>query len=136
MIGDTPFDDDEDVVNRATGSWKDVSEADLMEAFSAHPRIGDVDTLRAKYANTKALASGEQSGVDSADEAVLQRLATANDEYFDKFGFIFIVCATGKTAKEMLDMLEVRLKNDRNTCLLYTSPSPRDKRQSRMPSSA
>ena len=115
MIGDTPFDDDEDVVNRATGSWKDVSEADLMEAFSAHPRIGDVDTLRAKYANTKALASGEQSGVDSADEAVLQRLATANDEYFDKFGFIFIVCATGKTAKEMLDMLEVRLKNDRNT---------------------
>jgi len=115
MIDGGPFEDDENVITSATESWNDVSETDLMEAFSAHPRIGDVDTLRAKYANTKAIASGEQSGVDSAEEAVLQRLATANDEYFDKFGFIFIVCATGKTAKEMLDILENRLKNDRDT---------------------
>lgn len=115
MIENKPCSDDEEVISRAKESWNDVSEGDLMEAFSAHPRIGDVDTLRAKYANTKALASGEQSGVDSADEAVLQRLAAANDEYFDKFGFIFIVCATGKTANEMLDLLEARLKNDRDT---------------------
>ena len=115
MIKSSPFGDDDDVIDHATESWDNVSEGDLMEAFSAHPRIGNVDTLRAKYANTKAIASGEQSGVNSADEAVLQRLATANDEYFDKFGFIFIVCATGKTAKEMLDMLETRLKNNRDT---------------------
>ncbi len=115
MTKGCPFDDDDDVITRATKSWNDVSEDDLLEAFSAHPRIGDVDTLRAKYANTKAIASGEQSGVDSADEAVLLRLAEANDEYFDKFGFIFIVCATGKTADEMLDLLEARLKNDRDT---------------------
>lgn len=106
---------DEQFIEYATECWKDIDEDNLLEAFSAHPRIGDVESLRAKYANTKTLASGEQSGVDSAEEAVLQRLATANDEYFEKFGFIFIVCATGKTAKEMLDMLEVRLQNDRET---------------------
>ncbi len=115
MMSSGPFDNDDEVIRFATESWNNISEADLLEAFSAHPRIGDVGTLRAKYANTKAIASGEQSGVDSADEAVLQRLATANDEYFEKFGFIFIVCATGKSAEEMLQMLEVRLKNDRDT---------------------
>ena len=106
---------DEQLFEYAAECWRDIDEENLLEAFSAHPRIGDVDTLRAKYANTKAIASGEQSGVDSADEEVLQILATANDQYYEKFGFIFIVCATGKTAKEMLDMLEERLPNDRET---------------------
>ncbi len=115
MMSQVDFRYDVEVLRRAEESFEGLAEAELLEAFSAHPRIGDVDSLRKKYANTKAIASGEQSGVDSATESVLQRLADANDEYFDNFGFIFIVCATGKSAREMLDILESRLPNDRET---------------------
>ena len=109
MIAGGRFKDDEDVIARAAQVSQELSEADWLEAFAAHPRIGNVDSLRAKYANTKQIAGSEQSGVDDTDEGTLRRLSTANDEYFDKFGFIFIVCATGKTAKEMLAILERRL---------------------------
>jgi OHCU decarboxylase len=112
---DCEFQDDADVVQRATDVWNQLGQNDWLEAFEAHPRIGDVDSLRAKFANTKTTAASEQAGVDSADEATLQRLANANDEYFDKFDFLFIVCATGKSAAEMLDILEQRLPNDRAT---------------------
>ena len=114
MITGGEFSSDEQLTTRAEKVWADLAEADYLEAFLAHPRIGDVDSLREKYANTKAIAGGEQSGVDSADEATLKRLAEANDEYFDKFGFIFIVCATGKSAKQMLEILEARLPNERD----------------------
>ena len=114
MIADGEFSSDDELMKRAENVWADLAEADYLEAFLAHPRIGDVDSLRQKYANTKAIAGGEQAGVDSADESTLQRLSAANDEYFDKFGFIFIVCATGKSAKQMLEILEARLPNDRD----------------------
>lgn len=114
MIAGGEFASDQELMTRAERVWGSLIEADYLEAFLGHPRIGDVDSLRQKYANTKAIADGEQSGVDSADEATLARLAAANDEYFDKFGFIFIVCATGKTAKQMLEILESRLPNSRD----------------------
>ncbi len=114
MVAGGEFASDQELMARAERDWDSLVEADYLEAFLAHPRIGDVDSLRQKYANTKAIASGEQSGVDAADEATLTRLAAANDEYFDKFGFIFIVCATGKTAKQMLEILESRLPNQRD----------------------
>ncbi|MFK7766621.1 MAG: allantoinase AllB [Mariniblastus sp.] len=120
MLEGGSFSSDEDVMTRSTKTWNDIAASDQnesawLEAFTAHPRIGDIDTLREKFANTKRIASGEQSGVNSADESTLQRLAAANDVYFDKFGFIFIVCATGKSAEEMLTCLEERLSNDRET---------------------
>ena len=114
MVAGGEFASDQELMARAERDWDSLVEADYLEAFLAHPRIGDVVSLRQKYANTKAIASGEQSGVDAADEATLTRLAAANDEYFDKFGFIFIVCATGKTAKQMLEILESRLPNQRD----------------------
>ncbi|MEM7315323.1 MAG: allantoinase AllB, partial [Planctomycetota bacterium] len=115
MISGGPFTSEADLMARAESSWQGLEEADYLQAFAAHPRIGDVNTLREKYANTAKIAGGEQSRVDTASESVLTRLATANDEYFEKFGFIFIVCATGKSADEMLAILESRLKNDRTT---------------------
>jgi allantoinase len=115
MIGGGIFKNDNEVLTRAETAWERLTEADLLEAFSAHPRIGDVDSLREKYANTKLIAGGEQAGVASANESTLLRLTQANSEYFDKFGFIFIVCATGKSASEMLEILEQRLPNDRPT---------------------
>jgi len=110
-----PFEDWAELLSTAAELEEEMTDEDWLEAFEGHPQIGDVSTLRAKYANTKTIAAGEQSGVDSADEATLQGLAAGNKTYVDKFGFIFIVCATGKSAAEMLGLLEQRLPNDRKT---------------------
>ncbi|MGI9518997.1 MAG: allantoinase AllB [Pirellulaceae bacterium] len=113
MVDGGPFANDTDVMVRAEDAWHGLSEHDWLEAFAAHPRIGDLNSLREKYANTRGLARGEQAAVDSAQQSTLVRLAEANDEYFSSFGFIFIVCATGKSAPEMLEILEQRLANSR-----------------------
>ena len=112
MISARPLPDDEEYMKAAGKIWWRLGRDDWLEAFAAHPKIGDVDSLRAKFGNTRAWASGEQSGVAAACETTLQRLAELNREYEDRFGYIFIVCATGKTADEMLAILESRLQND------------------------
>lgn len=94
--------------------WPTLTEADWLAAFEAHPKIGDMQSLKARYASTAALASGEQSGAREASEDVLTRLQAGNGAYQAKFGFIFIVCATGKSAEEMLALLESRLPNSRD----------------------
>ena len=101
--------------NTAEKIWLSLGEQDYLQAFEAHPMIGDVDSLRKKYASTKAMASGEQSGAAGADEATLTELSKLNHEYLEKFGFIFIVFATGKSAAEMLALLKARIGNDRET---------------------
>lgn len=93
--------------------WNSLGEKDYLQAFEAHPMIGDVGSLRQKYASTKAMASGEQAGASGADEAVLQELSDLNYQYLEKFGFIFIVFATGKSAAEMLALLKARIGNSR-----------------------
>jgi 2-oxo-4-hydroxy-4-carboxy-5-ureidoimidazoline decarboxylase len=95
--------------------WWQMEREDWLEAFAAHPKIGDVDSLRAKFGNTRAWASGEQAGVAVASDETLRRMAELNREYEAKFGYIFIVCATGKSAEEMLSILESRLPNDSET---------------------
>lgn len=110
-----PFGDVSAWKNAAGKIWQTLGEADYLQAFEAHPMIGDVDSLRKKYASTKAMASGEQSGAAGADEAVLAELAKLNTAYLEKFGFIFIVFATGKSAAEMLAILKSRIDNDRAT---------------------
>lgn len=91
--------------------WKQCNESDFMEAFSHHPKIGDRASLEKKFASTKEWASGEQASVSAATVDVLTELKQGNDLYENKFGFIFIVCATGKTALEMLALLNQRLSN-------------------------
>ena len=95
--------------------WEECDVDDYLEAFQGHPRIGDVESLAKKYANTKTWAGSEQKGMDSADPVVIQRLADGNKSYEEKFGHIFIVCATGKSAAEMLALLEARMPNDPKT---------------------
>jgi 2-oxo-4-hydroxy-4-carboxy-5-ureidoimidazoline decarboxylase len=94
--------------------WSRLEESDWLEAFEGHPKIGDVNSLKAKYASSGHLAAAEQSGVASAADAVIERLASGNRAYEERFGFIFIVCATGKSAEEMLALLEQRLDNERD----------------------
>jgi 2-oxo-4-hydroxy-4-carboxy-5-ureidoimidazoline decarboxylase len=118
MVQARPFADKQSLVKQADIAWQGLTEHDYLEAFEGHPQIGNVDTLRAKYVNTKALASGEQSSVNDATEQVLAALAQGNADYLAKFGFIFIVCATGKSAEQMLALLQARLPNDQATELL------------------
>jgi len=107
-----PADDLVELLEDAEEQWFKCSEADWKEAFSQHPKIGDKDSLREKFASTANWAEGEQSGVGNASEKILDELAKANQDYESKFGYIFIVCATGKSAEEMLEMLKSRLTNE------------------------
>ena len=125
MVNARPFKTVQALYGSADLAWQGLSESDYLEAFDGHPKIGDVNSLRAKYANTKELASGEQGAVNVASEQVLQALSVGNDEYFDKFGFIFIVCATGKSAEEMLMLLQQRLPNEKATELMNAAEEQR-----------
>jgi len=115
MVQARPFKDVDHAQQAALDVWANCEEKDFLQAFEGHPKIGDVSSLRKKYANTKGLASNEQSGVNDANEAVLQALCDGNNEYDDRNGFIFIVYATGKSAAQMLEILQARLPNDRDT---------------------
>ena len=110
-----PFSTIDELFVAADTVWQELNEEDYLQAFDGHPKIGDVDSLKEKYKSTKLLASNEQSDVSLASDEVITELAIKNEEYQKKFGFIFIVCATGKTAAQMLILLVSRLENDRAT---------------------
>ncbi|TXS95316.1 2-oxo-4-hydroxy-4-carboxy-5-ureidoimidazoline decarboxylase [Parahaliea maris] len=113
LVAARPFADAQSLKDAADTVWRGLEEADYLQAFDGHPKIGDVDSLKAKYADTKQLAAGEQAAVASATEAVITELAQGNSDYEARFGFIFIVCATGKSAADMLALLKARLPNTR-----------------------
>lgn len=113
MMAAKPFSDMNDLLAKADRAWNSTNEKDWMEAFSHHPKIGDLKSLEKKFASTKALAGSEQASVHSASQKTLEQLAEGNTLYENKFGFIFIVCATGKSAEKMLAMLNDRITNDR-----------------------
>jgi 5-hydroxyisourate hydrolase/2-oxo-4-hydroxy-4-carboxy-5-ureidoimidazoline decarboxylase len=108
MVQHFPFSSELEWVEKATEIWYEVcAEADWLESFGHHPKIGDLKSLKEKFAGK------EQAGVADANEKILNQLAEANLTYENKNGFIFIVCATGKSAEEMLDLLLDRLANSR-----------------------
>ena len=117
MLPFFPADDLVELLEDAEEQWFKCSEEDWKQAFAQHPKIGDIDSLKKKFASTAhpidiGWASGEQSGVNEASQHTIEALAEANKKYEDKFGYIFIVCATGKSAEEMLGILQSRLPND------------------------
>ena len=107
-----PFGSDEQLLAAARAEWSALTPEDWREAFRHHPRIGDRASLRARFPATAALSEGEQRGVAGASQATLDALTEGNRAYEEKFGYIFIVCASGKTADEMLGLLRARLGND------------------------
>lgn len=111
MLPFFPADDMVELLNDAEDQWYECSQADWLEAFTHHPKIGDIESLKKKFASTAQWAGNEQGAVNSASDETLKALAKGNDEYEKKFGFIFIVCATGKSADEMLALLNERLPN-------------------------
>ena len=100
-----------DALHKSADSiWWKLERADWLEAFSHHPQIGEKPAGGSESARKWAV--GEQSGARAAGDDVKSRLARANRAYFEKFGYIYIVCATGKTAEGMLAILNQRLQND------------------------
>ena len=112
MIKHHPFENKESLFEIAEKNWfHSCTEKDWLEAFTHHPKIGDIKSLEKKFASTKAWAGNEQAGVNVAHPETLQALAKGNQDYEDKFAYIFIVCATGKSAAKMLTLLEKRIDN-------------------------
>jgi 2-oxo-4-hydroxy-4-carboxy-5-ureidoimidazoline decarboxylase len=111
MLDLRPYRTREEIFSTASVVWKTLSTADWKEAFLHHPRIGGMDELRKKFGSTATWASEEQKGVASASESVLRDLADGNARYEKRYGHIFLVCATGKTASEMLSILDSRMKH-------------------------
>jgi OHCU decarboxylase len=110
-----PFWDVGQLLNIAGRVWRELGREDWLEAFRAHPKIGESKAEKETGAAARAWAEGEQSGARAATAETLDALARANREYEERFGFIFIVCATGKTAGEMLGLLRARISNDPET---------------------
>ncbi len=112
MVEARPFRSKVELLSAADSIWKSCSAEDGLEAFKHHPKIGDLKSLENKFAGTRVWAGGEQAGVNKAEMNTIKALAEVNEIYEKKFGYIFIVCATGKTAEEMLALLNARLEND------------------------
>lgn len=113
MLARRPFGSDEALHQAADEVWATMEKADFLEAFDHHPRIGaDLSALREKFATTADWSGGEQASVAEASEETLHALRDGNVAYEQRFGHIFIVCATGKSAAEMLALLEARLPNE------------------------
>ena len=111
MLTVPPAEDLVDLLEDAEEKWYECAETDWKEAFSHHPKIGDLQSLKKKL-SADQWAEGEQSSVKKASEHLLLSLAERNKAYEEKFGYIFIVFATGKSAEEILGMLTDRLQND------------------------
>ena len=101
----------DDLLDQSDKIWNDCTEADAREAFSHHPKIGDLSSLKEKFAATSEWAAGEQDGVQNTTTQVMEAFVESNQAYEDKFGFIFIISANGKLAEEMLSLLTLRLLN-------------------------
>ena len=111
MMARRPFASHHSLMATARDEWFGLQRSDWLEAFEHHPKIGDRESLRLRFARTAHLSEREQAGVDGASENVLEALAEGNREYERRFGYIFIVCASGKSADEMLRLLRQRLPN-------------------------
>ena len=112
MVARRPFVGVQSLLGIAFGFWMGLGPDDWREAFTHHPRIGDLESLERRFASTADLASREQAAVAAASRVVLEALAEGNRAYEERFGYIFIVFASGRGADEMLALLKDRLGND------------------------
>lgn len=120
-----PFSSINELLAAADRIWWSLDAADWLEAFSHHPQIGEKSSERPQAAEASRWSEQEQSGTRDADAQARAALASANRAYLQKFGHIFIVCATGKSTSEMLTLCEQRLPNDPETELRIAAEEQR-----------
>lgn len=131
MVALRPFESVEDLSLTADEIWSTMEEPDWLEAFASHPRIGERKAAHA-VAKSAAWSEQEQSSAAQAEQSVLADLAAGNALYEERFGFTYIVCATGKSAEEMLAILNRRLASDRATELREAAEQQRQITQIRL----
>jgi OHCU decarboxylase len=115
MANARPFPTLERLFDTAEETWFSLPTADHLEAFAAHPEIGEGAPSETLGERPAAWSTTEQTGVDDSGTDTRTELAEVNRLYHEKFGFIFIVCATGKTAEEMLAIAKARIRNSTET---------------------
>ena len=125
LAGRRPFRDAASLIATSDEIWNLLETQDWLEAFSKHPRIGERKAPDPVSKQSAAWSAQEQRSVAVAGEAAQSALAEANREYERRFGRVFIVCATGKSASEMLDTLRQRLRNDDATELRVAAEEQR-----------
>jgi OHCU decarboxylase len=103
MMSRQPFGTLDEAIETGDRCWQELGPADWLEAFEHHPRIGERVT---------GAEASEQAGAQSANDSVKSQLLEVNREYEQRFGHIYIVCATGKTADELLAIARSRLTSD------------------------
>lgn len=111
MVSERPFADLQSVLGKADLIWSSLTAEDWLEAFRSHPKIGEKKAEQAQSSVAKAWSEQEQSGTQDSAGETMAALAEGNRKYAERFGFIFIVCATGKSADEMLAILRGRIDN-------------------------
>ena len=112
MLERRPFRSLARILDEADEIWWSLSPEDWREAFDHHPRIGDQSAAAPQAAVARAWSADEQRGIAQSSEGTRQALADGNRQYERKFGHIYLVCAAGKSAQEMLALLRSRLSND------------------------
>lgn len=111
MVAARPFTDLDQMIETADGIWWSLGPQDWLEAFHSHPKIGEKKAAAETALDAQKWSVQEQSGVENSADDTIKALAELNHAYEEKFGFIFIVCATGKSSEEMLSILRARLGN-------------------------
>jgi OHCU decarboxylase len=107
-----PFSGLDELLAKADTLWWSLGEGDWLEAFRVHPKIGEQKAAAAQSEQARSWSAQEQSGTVNAGAETKAALAAGNQAYEKRFGFIFIVCATGRTSEEMLAILNRRLQNE------------------------
>ena len=115
MVESRPFASIESLKLRASKIWWDLERDDWLEAFRSHPKIGETKAVKDVSEQSQKWSGQEQAGVQNSPQEILSELARLNQKYESKFGYIFIVCATGKSPEEMLGILKSRIGNDSET---------------------
>jgi 2-oxo-4-hydroxy-4-carboxy-5-ureidoimidazoline decarboxylase len=115
VAGCRPLPDEATLLAASDKTWRNLTEEDRMEAFRSHPRIGESTVSGAAGVRSMAWSKQEQQNVTAASNESKNDLAEANKNYEARFNRTFIVCATGKSAQELLEILRRRLRNDDET---------------------
>jgi OHCU decarboxylase len=136
MAAARPFGSFRELADEADRVWRSLSREDWLEAFAAHPQIGSAPSSRPSSVagagpqglsprHSLVWSRDEQDGTRGASPETLANLADANRDYEERFGHIFIVCASGRNAAEMLALAQARLANDPETELAIAAEEQR-----------
>jgi len=111
MVGARPFKNLDELIVAADRIWWSLDPDDWLEAFQSHPKIGEKKAAAAVAVEAQRWSEDEQSNIRNSEQHVFDKLAELNEAYEEKFGYIFIICAAGKTSEEIMAVLHRRLQN-------------------------